>query len=153
MFLDLPIEIIQIIVNFSDIKTAKNLLTFYILLENKNKNYYIKEHSKQILLDFYKNKYVLLRHLIIVNNNIDYYTSLKTAINKYSRIYDICVHNLKCYNSDDLQIIHYLVNYIVNKHPEKKIIKTIFYYPLRIYTRNQKDKITNDISNIKQLIE
>ena len=153
MFLDLPIEIIQIIVNFSDIKTAKNLLTFYILLENKNKNYYIKDHSKQILLDFYKNKYVLLRHLIIVNNNIDYYTSLKTAINKYSRIYDICVHNLKCYNSDDLKIIHYLVNYIVNKHPEKKIIKTIFYYPLRIYTRNQKDKITNDISNIKQLIE
>ena len=99
------------------------MLTFYVLLENKNKNYYIKDHSKQILLDFYKNKYVLLRHLIIVNNNIDYYTSLKTAINKYSRIYDICVHNLKCYNSDELQIIHYLVNYLVNKHPEKKLLK------------------------------
>ena len=37
MFQTLPIEIIQIIVNFSDIKTAKNLLTFYVLQKIKIK--------------------------------------------------------------------------------------------------------------------
>jgi hypothetical protein len=148
----LPIELIQIIINFSDIRTAKSLLTYYVLQETKNKKYYIKHHSKKILLDFYKNKYVLLRQLFIVNNNIDFYKTFKTAINKYSRIYDLCVYDLNS-RFDQMQIIHYLVNYIINKHPDKKIIKTIFYYPLRLYSKNKTNKINKDISNIMLLIE
>ena len=156
MIVEFPNEILSHIFSFLDIKSIKNTVLICVIYEKKNNINYITNYSTNFILDFYKKEYSLLKPFFNVYNNTYSYRTRYSAIMKYSEIYNLCMTVGR--SKYELYIIDKLTEMLIKKNNEKKLLKIIFYYPIRMSKNDpilQKDvfKLNNICSELASILK